>query len=120
MLRDKYVLPVVKDEADLLSKLVQDELDRRCLAIDEIIQRVYDVVPAKHTEKAIAEVKTAILELVRSPLADLERKLACVEPEPEEKPAEVAEPEEVAEPAEGAEAVPAVEEAPAGEKQPKK
>ncbi len=86
MLRDKYVLPVVKDEADLLKKLVSDELDRRCQAIDDIIQRVYDVVPAKHTEKAIAEVKVAILELVHSPLADLERKLACVEVEPEVEP----------------------------------
>ncbi len=86
MLRDKYVLPVVKDEADLLKKLVDEELDRRCQAIDDIIQRVYEVVPAKHTEKAIAEVKVAVLELVRSPLADLERKLACVEVEPEVEP----------------------------------
>ncbi|MBA7667897.1 hypothetical protein ES703_75998 [subsurface metagenome] len=95
MLRDKYVLPVVKDEADLLKKLVSDELDRRCQAIDDIIQRGYDVVPAKHTEKAIAEVKVAILELVRSPLADLERKLACVEvePEPEPEPEPAVEPE---------------------------
>ncbi len=120
MKRKRMVLPVVDLEADLLSKLVLDELDRRCVAIDEIIQRVYDVTPAKHTEKAIAEVKVAVLELVRSPLADLERKLACVEPEPEEKPAEVAKPEEVAEPAEVAEVVPAEGEAPAGEKQPKK
>ncbi|MBA7580028.1 hypothetical protein ES708_21914 [subsurface metagenome] len=86
MLLDKYVLPVVRNEADLLKRLVDGELGRRCVAIDDIIVRVYDVVPAKHTEKAIAEIKVAILELVRSPLADLERKLACVEVEPEPEP----------------------------------
>ncbi|MBA7577942.1 hypothetical protein ES708_19798 [subsurface metagenome] len=86
MLRDKYVLPVVKDEWDLLKKLVDDELDRRCVAIDDIIVKVYAVVPARHEEKAIAEVKVAILELVRSPLADLERKLEARAVEPEEEP----------------------------------
>lgn len=95
MEREKMVLRVVDTEAELLKKLVSEELDRRCEAIDDIIQRVYDVVPAKHTEKAIAEVKTAILELVRSPLADLERKLACVEVEPEVKPEEKLAVEEV-------------------------
>ncbi len=109
MKRDERVLPVVSGEVDLLSKLVLDELDRRCVAIDEIIQRVYDVTPAKHTEKAIAEVKIAVMELVRSSLADLERKLACVEPEPEVEPEEVVKPEEVVEPEEVAEAVPEVE-----------
>jgi len=75
-------------EVDLLKKLVDDELNRQCQAIDDIVQRVYDVTPAKHTEKAIAEVKVAMLELVRSPLADLERKLASigVEPKPELEP----------------------------------
>ncbi|GAI76245.1 unnamed protein product, partial [marine sediment metagenome] len=86
MLRDKYVLPVVRGEADLLRRLVSEELDRMCQAVDEIIQRVYEVVPMKHTEEAIAEVKAAVLELVRSPLADLEKKLACVEVEPEPEP----------------------------------
>ena len=86
MLRDKYVLPVVKNEADLLKKLVDEELDRRCAAIDDIIVRAYDVVPAKHTQEAISEVKVAILVLVRSPLAEVERKLACVEVEPEPEP----------------------------------
>lgn len=99
MLPDKYVLPVVKGEVDLLAKLVSEELNRRCQAIDDIIIRVYDVVPAKHTEKAIAEVKAGILELVRSPLADLERKLVCVvvEPEPEVEPEAEVEPEPEAE-----------------------
>ncbi len=93
-------LAVELDEAGLLSKLVLDELDRRCVAVDDIIQRVYDVVPAKHTDKAIAEIKTAILLLVRSNLADLERKLACLEPEPEPEPVAEVKPEEEAPPAE--------------------
>jgi len=83
---NKLVLPVVSVEVDLLRELVQAELDRCCAVIDDIIVRAYDVVPAKHTDKAIAEIKTAILELVRSPLADLEKKLACVEVEPEAEP----------------------------------
>lgn len=90
--------------ADLLKKLVTEELDRQVATIDDIILRAYDVYPAKHTEKAIAEVKSAILVLVRSPLSDLERKLACVlvkpepvvKPEPEVSP--VIEPEVVPEP----------------------
>ena len=120
MKAENVAIQVTDKEEDLLLKLVCDELDRRCQVIDELIQLVYDVTPLKHTEEAIAKVKTAILELVRSPLADLERKLACVEVEPEEKPAEVAEPGEVVKPAEEAEAVVAVEEALAGKKQPKK
>ncbi len=82
----EIILALVKGEVDLLAKLVSEELDRECQEIDGIIQRAYDVAPPKHTEKAIAEVKVAILELVRSPLADLERKLACVEVEPEPEP----------------------------------
>jgi hypothetical protein len=82
----RIVLPVVSVEVDLLRELVQAELDRSCAVIDDIIVRAYDVVPAKHTDKAIAEIKTAILALVRSPLADLERKLACVEVKPEAEP----------------------------------
>lgn len=96
-------------EADLLRKLVGEELDRRCQVIDDIIVRAYDVVPAKHTNKALTEVKVAILELVRSPMADLERKLACVgvkpeaepkpEPEPMHEPEDEVEPEPKPEPA---------------------
>ncbi len=102
----KMVLPVVNLEVDLLSKLVLDELDRRCAAIDDIVVQGYGEYIGKRAEGNQEALKAGVLELVRSPLADLERKLACVEPEPEEKPAEVAEP------AEG--------EAPAGKKQPKK
>ncbi|GAI59589.1 unnamed protein product [marine sediment metagenome] len=102
MERKKMVLQVVEPEAELLSKLVDEELDRRCQVIDNIIQRVYDVLPPKHTEKAIAEVKVAVLELVRSPLADLERKLACVGVEPEKEP----EPEPDVKPEPGVEAKP--------------
>ncbi|GAI94153.1 unnamed protein product, partial [marine sediment metagenome] len=79
-------LAVALDEVELLSRLVDAEIERRCQAIDDIIQRAYDVVPAKHTDKAIAEVKAAILVLVHSDLAALERKLACVEPKLEVKP----------------------------------
>ncbi len=86
MVRDTFVLAVLKAEADQLSKLVSDELDARCEAIDDIIQRVYVTDLSRHTEKAIAEVKVAVLELVRSPLAELERKLACVRVEPEKEP----------------------------------
>ncbi len=70
----------------LLKKLVSEELDRKSQAIDDTILRVYDVVPAKHTDKAIAEVSAAVLNLVMSPLADLARSLACVEVEPEKEP----------------------------------
>ncbi|MBA7546963.1 hypothetical protein ES705_39365 [subsurface metagenome] len=73
MLRDKYIFPVVKGERDLLKKLVREEIDRRCIDIDETIMRAYAVVPAKHTIEAIDEVKVAILVLVHSPLADLEK-----------------------------------------------
>ncbi len=95
MPRDQFVLAVLKGEADLLTKLVSDQLDRRCEAIDDIIQRVFNVMPSMHTEQAVAEVKVAVLELVRSSLADLERKLACVgvEPEGEVKPEPEVEPE---------------------------
>jgi len=91
----RLVLRVVETEAELLSALVDDELDRRVAAIDDIIVRAYDVVPAKHTQEAISEVKVAILVLVRSPLAILEGKLACVEvePEPEPEPEPEVEPE---------------------------
>lgn len=92
----KVAIEVTDVEEELLAKLVDEELFRRCQAIDDIIQRVYDVVPAKHTEKAIAEVKAAILELVRSPLADLERKLEWVEVE--KWPEEMLEPEVEPEP----------------------
>ena len=73
-------------EVDLLKKLVDDELNRRCQGIDDVVQRVYSIDPSRHTEKAIAEVKVAVLELVRSPLAELERKLACIGVEPNREP----------------------------------
>lgn len=93
-------LAVELGHVDLLKRLVNDDIDRRCVAIDDIIQRVYDVIPAKHTETAVAEVKAAVLALVRSPLAELERKLACVGVKPVEEPVEAVKPEEEAPPAE--------------------
>ena len=119
MERERMLLRCFAEEVDLLTKLVSDELDRRCQAVDEIINRVYDVLPARHTEKAIAEVKAAVLELVRSPLADLERKLAGVDVEPEVKPAEAVKPAEEVVPVEEAEAVAAEEKAPGAAGQPK-
>jgi len=93
--REMVKLAVELDEVDLLRKLVSGELDRRCQAVDDIIVRVYDVVPARHEAKATDEIKSAVLELVRSNLADLERKLACVEvkPEPEPEPEPEVKPE---------------------------
>jgi len=63
----RLILRVVDTEAELLKKLVAAELDRRCAGIDDIILRVYDVVPAKHTEKAIAEIKACLLYTSPSP-----------------------------------------------------
>ncbi|MBA7544050.1 hypothetical protein ES705_36396 [subsurface metagenome] len=93
--REKMVLRVLEPEVELLSALVDSELDRRVAAIDDIVVRAYDVVPAKRTQEAISEVKVAIMVLVRSNLAGLERKLACVEvePEPEPEPEPEVEPE---------------------------
>ncbi|MBA7542198.1 hypothetical protein ES705_34517 [subsurface metagenome] len=86
MERERMGIRVWAEEVDLLKELVDAEIDRRCVALDDIILRVYAVQPHLHTDKAIAEVKAAVLELVRSPLADLEGKLACVEVEPEPEP----------------------------------
>lgn len=97
---EKVVLRVTETEEGVLAALVDNELDRRIEGIDSLIQQVYDVVPAKHTEPAIAQVRAAILSLVRSPLADLERKLACAEVEPEPEPAAEVKPEVEAPPAE--------------------
>lgn len=83
---ERMVIRVHAEEVDLLGALVNSELDRRVAAIDDIIVRAYDVIPAKHTQEAISEVKVAILVLVRSPLAEVERKLSCVEVEPEPEP----------------------------------
>jgi outer membrane biosynthesis protein TonB len=95
MCPDSNGLKVEVEEVELLSRLVDAELNRRVAAIDELILRVYSVQPARHTEEAIAEVKAAILVLVHSDLAALERKLACVEPklEPEPEPEPEVKPE---------------------------
>jgi hypothetical protein len=100
MSSDRKAIKVEVEEVELLSRLVDAEIERRCEAIDAIIQHEYDVVPAKHTPEAIAAVKSAILVLVHSDLAALERKLACVEVEPEEEPEPMHEPEEEVAPAE--------------------
>ncbi len=95
MERERMAIRVWAEEADLLKKLVAEELDRRLLVLDDTIVRAYDVTPAKHTQEAIAEVKADILFLVRSPLADLEARIECVEvePEPEKEPEPMHEPE---------------------------
>lgn len=86
---EEMVLAVVSGDVELLKKLVSEELDRRCVAIDDIIVRGYGEFIGKRAESNQAAVKAAVLELVRSPLADLERKLEALPIEPEVKPEEV-------------------------------
>ena len=83
MVRKVTLLHMVENEAELLLELVQEELDRRFVAIDDVILLVYGVTPGQHTEKAIAEIKVKTMELVRSPLADLLRRLERCKLEPE-------------------------------------
>lgn len=75
-----------KGGVELLRKLVSEELDRRCAAIDDIVVAGYGSFIGKRSETNQAAVKVAVLEFVRSPLADLERKLGA-EPVKVEDPA---------------------------------
>ncbi len=97
MFRDKYVLPMVSGEADLLRKLVDEEFARQLKAIDDIVAAGYGEFIGKRAESNAEAVKAAIVDLIMSPLADLKRKLACVdvapEPEPEPEPEVKPEPE---------------------------
>lgn len=79
----------------LLKKLVGDELDRRCQAIEDIVASGYGQHIGMRAEDNQAAVKAAVLELVRSPLADLERQLAALPVEPEPEPVEAVKPEEL-------------------------
>lgn len=67
-------------EGDLLKRLVKAELDRKCQAIDDIVVQGYGEYIGKHGESNQEAVKVAVLELGRSPLADLERKLEASGP----------------------------------------
>jgi len=61
--------------AEVLRELVSAELERRVLAIDDIVVAAYQVRADKHEPAAIDKLRVAVLSLVRSPLADLERTL---------------------------------------------
>jgi len=88
------MLAVESGDIATLKKLVNEELDRRCQAIDDIIVQGYGEYIGKRAEGNREAVKTVVLELVRSPLAILELKLEALEvkvevkpkPEPEAKP----------------------------------
>jgi len=97
---DRTMLEMLSGEVKLLTGLVRVELERRCAAIDDIVVAGYGQHIGVRADNNAEEVKVAILELARSPLADLERKLACVELEPKEEPAEEVKPAEEEEPAE--------------------
>ena len=73
----------------LLKRLVSEELDRRIAVLDDIVSGGYGDYIGKRAESNQEALKAAILELVRSPLASLERSLACIKVEPEPEPEEV-------------------------------
>jgi len=86
MERQERMWGVTPGGLDLLRQLVSQELDRRVAAIDDIVVAQYQVQPNRHTEEAIAALKVAVMALVRSPLADMERKLGVCEAEPAAEP----------------------------------
>ncbi|MBA7673432.1 hypothetical protein ES703_81629 [subsurface metagenome] len=93
-------LAVELDQVELLKRLVDAEIERRCQAIEDIVAAGYGDYIGKRAESNAEAVKSAILVLVHSDLAALERMLACVEVKPEEEPVEEVKPEEEAPPAE--------------------
>lgn len=84
------MLAIANGDIAVLRELVAAELARRVAAIDDIIMAQYRPSPSYHTEAAIAAISGAILSLVRSPLADLERKLGAEPVKPAEAPVKVA------------------------------
>ncbi|MBA7577936.1 hypothetical protein ES708_19792 [subsurface metagenome] len=107
MKAENKAIQVTDVEVDLLRELVQAELARSCAVIDDIVAAGYGEFIGKRAESNAEAVKVAVLALVRSPLADLERKLACVEvkpePEPEPEPEVKPEPEPEVKPEPGKE-----------------
>lgn len=81
---------LAKGHVDLVRGLVASELDRRVAVIDDLIVAQYQVRPDRHTADATAALKVAVLDLVRSPLADLERRLGVGPEKPADSPAVVA------------------------------
>lgn len=79
-------LAVELGQVKLLKKLVSEQLDRRCAAIDDIVATGYGEFIGKRAESNQEAVKAAILELVRGDLASLERSLAALAVEPEAEP----------------------------------
>jgi hypothetical protein len=90
MERGKITQAVACGGAEVLRELVSAELDRRVAAIDDIVVAAYQVRADKHELAAIDKLKVAVLALVRSPLADLERTLRADQVEVADKPASVA------------------------------
>lgn len=97
VMSEQMMLAVESGDVALLKKLVREELDRRCQAIDNIIAQGYGEYIGKRAEGNAEAVKTAVLELVRSPLAFLELKLEALEVKAPEEPEEVPAVEEQAE-----------------------
>lgn len=79
-----------EEEVALVKKLVADELTQRLSGIEDSIVAEMGTYSSKWTEDSRAATRVAIVELVRSPLAYLERKLGIVPVEPAASPASVA------------------------------
>jgi len=89
-LSDKIMQAVESGGGELLRQLVSAELERRILAIDDIVVAAYQVRAEKQSatrSAAIDKLRVAVLSLVRSPLADLERTLRAEQVEVADKPA---------------------------------
>lgn len=86
---ERRMLEVAKGDVELLRSLVAGELDRRMTAIDDIVVAGYGSFIGKRAETNRDAVKVAVMELVRSPLADMERKLGAESVKVEEKPVAV-------------------------------
>lgn len=81
---------LAKGTRDLLRELVAAELDRRVAAIDDIVVSGYGSFIGKRAEDNAAKLRAAIVELVLSPLADLERELAAEPVKPADPAVKVA------------------------------
>ena len=89
MANEAMTLAVAMGDVALLKKLVSEELDRRCAAIDNIVVQGYGEYIGKRAEGNQEAVKVAVLDLVRSPLALLELKIEALPVEPEPEPEKV-------------------------------
>lgn len=87
---ERRMLAIANGDIAVLRKLIDDELTRRIAAIDDIVVAGYGSYIGKRADGNQAALSKVILSLVRSPLADLERKLAVEPDKPAEVPAKVA------------------------------